>query len=110
MEETNQNMGTNMNASGMPNMPAGDGMAQMPKGGKGGKGMIVAVVIVIIIAVIAFIMLRKGTSEMMPVDNTTSGVQSNDEVTTQLDTQSASDELDSIDADLNATDINSLDK
>lgn len=110
MEEMNQNMGTNMNAGGMSNMPAGDSMAKMPKGGKGGKGMMIAVVIVIIVAIVAFVMLRKGTGVMTPSDETTSGLQQNDDVTTQLNTQSASDELDAIDADLNATDINSLDK
>lgn len=104
----NQNMGGN-NVGGMPNMPAGDSMAQMPKGG-GGKGMMIAVVVVIIVAIVAFVMLRNRTSEMMPTDYSTAGIQSNDDVTTQLDTQSASDELDSIEADLNATDINSIDK
>lgn len=110
MEEMNQNMGTNMNAGGMPNMPADNGMAKMPKEGNGGKGIMIAVIIVIIIAIVAFIMLRKGTGVMAPTNEATSNVQQNDEVTNQLNTQSASDELDAIDADLNATDVNSLDK
>lgn len=106
----NQNMGGNMNPGGMPNIPASEGMAKMPTGGKGGKGMMIAVVIVIIVAIVAFIMLRNDAGVMAPTDDTTSDVQQNDEVTNQLNTQSASDELDAIDADLNATDINSLDK
>lgn len=108
MEDMNQNMGGNMNQGGMPNMPASNSMAPMPKGGKGGKGMLIAVVVVIIIAVVAFVMLRKGAPLMAPADTDSSYQQ--DDVTTQLNVQSASDELDSIDADLNATDINSIDK
>lgn len=75
-----------------------------PMSHKGGKGIVVAIIIVVAAALVLWFVMSKGT--MAPTENQVS----NDAVTDSLNTQSNSDELNAIDADLNATDIDSIDR
>ncbi|MFA6269752.1 MAG: hypothetical protein WC657_00910 [Candidatus Paceibacterota bacterium] len=72
-------------------------------------GPLIAVIIILALIIIAglyFLKQRTPATPYMPVSETNNI----DSVTASLNTQSTSDQLDSIQADLNATDINNLDQ
>ena len=69
-------------------------------------GPLIAVIVILALIVIGGLyFLKQRASQPVYVPTTTS-----DSITESLNTQSSSDDLNSIEADLNATDINNLDQ
>lgn len=98
MNQTNPNAGMNM--GGMPNMQT---PAPAPKH-KGHGGLIAAIVIVIVAAVAAVLLIGKGS----PSVNYENNMNTTEGDTVILD-ENASDDLDSIENDLESLDIEGLD-
>ncbi len=98
MNQTNPNTGMNM--GGMPNMQT---PAPAPKH-KGHGGLIAAIVIVIVAAVAAVLLIGKGS----PSVNYENNMNTTEGDTVILD-ENASDDLDSIENDLESLDIEGLD-
>lgn len=73
---------------------------------KKSAGPLVAVIIILFLIIIGGLYFLKTRSSQ----NTYAPVETGDSVTTSLNQQSSSDELDSIEADLNATNLDNLDQ
>lgn len=93
----------NMNLNSMP-------ISQTPLGGgeKKSYGPLIAVVIILFLIVIGGLYFLGQRMSRGSYENLQQPTQ--DEVTQSLKTQSDSDEVNSIEADLNATDVSSLDQ
>ena len=82
-----------------------------PGGGGGEKNIMMLVVVaaaVIVLVLIAWFMMGQNNGTPVPTDATQSPVSLTDPAAASLSTQSSSDELAAIDADLKATNLNSL--
>lgn len=94
--EPTQNMNQNLgNLSGMPE--------------KKSKGALIAVIVILFLIIIGglyFLGQRMNRGYMAPTDNTNQ----TDPVTDSMKTQSSSDDVNSIQADLNATNIDTVDQ
>ncbi len=87
------------NPNQMPPMPG-----QMEKRSMGPLIAVIIILALIIIGGLYFLKTRSFQTPYVPP------VQTGDGITESLNTQSGSDELNSIEADLNATDLNNLDQ
>lgn len=96
MEPTNQNL--NQNLGGLNGIPD-----------KKSKGPLIAVIVILFLIIIGglyFLGQRMNKSYTAPTDTSLT----TDPVTDSMNTQSDSDDVSSIQADLNATNINSIDQ